>query len=121
MVGAAGFTTTIHEMDVRPGGIWKQTMHGPDGTDYPSQSVFIEVVKPERIVYSMVGGKKVTLATNLRRRGLSMRKATRPSSLYECSSHRPITRTCRQDVWCHRRWKSRRLTGLGSMAKSSAG
>ena len=56
--GPRGFTTTIHEMDVRPGGVWKHTMHGPDGTDYPSQSVFIEVVKPERIVYSIVGGKK---------------------------------------------------------------
>ena len=33
-------------------------MHGPDGVDYPAQSVFIEVVKRERIVYSMVGGKK---------------------------------------------------------------
>lgn len=56
--GPRGFTTTIHEMDVRPGGVWKQTMHGPDGTDYPNRSVFIEVVKPERIVYSMAGGKK---------------------------------------------------------------
>jgi uncharacterized protein YndB with AHSA1/START domain len=56
--GPRGFTTTIHEMDVRPGGVWKQTMHGPDGTDYPNRSVFIDVVKPERIVYSMAGGKK---------------------------------------------------------------
>jgi uncharacterized protein YndB with AHSA1/START domain len=56
--GPRGFTTTIHEMDVRPGGVWKQTMHGPDGTDYPNQSVFVEVVKPERIVYSMMGGRK---------------------------------------------------------------
>lgn len=56
--GPRGFTTTIHEMDVRPGGVWKQTMHGPDGTDYPSQCAFIEVVKPARILYSMVGGKR---------------------------------------------------------------
>jgi uncharacterized protein YndB with AHSA1/START domain len=56
--GPRGFTTTIHEMDVRPGGVWRQTMHGPDGTDYPNKSVFIEVVKPERIVYSMSGGRK---------------------------------------------------------------
>jgi len=56
--GPSGFTTTIHEMDVRPGGVWKHTMHGPDGTDYPNRIVFIEVVKPERIVYSMTGGKK---------------------------------------------------------------
>lgn len=56
--GPRGFTTTIHEMDLRPGGVWKHTMHGPDGTDYPTQGVFVDVVKPERIVYSMAGGKK---------------------------------------------------------------
>jgi len=32
--GPRGFTSTIREMDVRPGGVWKSTMHGPDGTDY---------------------------------------------------------------------------------------
>jgi uncharacterized protein YndB with AHSA1/START domain len=26
-------------------------MHGPDGTDYANESVFDEVVKPERIVF----------------------------------------------------------------------
>jgi uncharacterized protein YndB with AHSA1/START domain len=56
--GPKGFTTTIHEMDVRPGGIWRQTMHGPDGTDYPNECVFIEVLKPERIAYTLSGGKK---------------------------------------------------------------
>jgi uncharacterized protein YndB with AHSA1/START domain len=56
--GPIGLTTTIHEMDVRPGGVWRHTMHGPDGTDYPNESVFIEVVKPERIVFSHGGGKK---------------------------------------------------------------
>lgn len=33
-------------------------MHGPDGTDYPNQSVFTEVVKPERICFSHVGSKE---------------------------------------------------------------
>ena len=56
--GPKGFTTTTYEMDVRPGGLWRLTMHGPDGTDYPNEVRFIEVVKPERIIYSMVGGKK---------------------------------------------------------------
>jgi uncharacterized protein YndB with AHSA1/START domain len=56
--GPRGFTTTIHEMDVRRGGKWSHTMHGPDGTDYPNKSVFTEVVKPERIVYGHGGGKK---------------------------------------------------------------
>ena len=45
--GPRGFTTTIHEMDVRPGGVWHQTMHGPDGADYPNKSIFVEVVKPK--------------------------------------------------------------------------
>ncbi len=56
--GPKGFTTSIEKMDVRPGGVWKHVMHGPDGTDYPNKSVFTEVVKPERIVYSHGGGKK---------------------------------------------------------------
>jgi uncharacterized protein YndB with AHSA1/START domain len=55
--GPRGFTTTIEEMDVRPGGIWKHVMHGPDGTNYPNKSIFKEVVKPERIVYQH-GGKR---------------------------------------------------------------
>ncbi len=56
--GPRGFTTTIEEMDVRPGGVWKHVMHGPDGTNYPNKSVFKEVVKPERIVYSHGGGRE---------------------------------------------------------------
>ena len=56
--GPRGFTTTIHDMDLRPGGIWRQTMHGPDGTNYPSKHVFIEVVKHERISYTLTGGKE---------------------------------------------------------------
>src|SRR5262249_1928390 len=51
-------TTTIHEMDVRPGGAWNLTLHGPDGTDYPNRSVFVEVVRPERVVYSHGGAGK---------------------------------------------------------------
>ena len=49
--GPSGFTSTIHELDLRPGGALRLTMHGPDGADYPSESVFLEVVKPERIVF----------------------------------------------------------------------
>jgi uncharacterized protein YndB with AHSA1/START domain len=56
--GPRGFTTTIHEMDVRPGGAWRHTMHGPDGANYPGKSVFSEVVKPERIVLTHSGGKE---------------------------------------------------------------
>jgi uncharacterized protein YndB with AHSA1/START domain len=49
--GPKGFTNTIYEMDVRPGGVWRYMMHGPDGVDYPNKIVFIEVVPPQRLVY----------------------------------------------------------------------
>ena len=49
--GPNGFTTTIHEMHVRIGGMWRFIMHGPDGTDYPNRIVYREIVKPERLVY----------------------------------------------------------------------
>jgi len=49
--GPEGFSTTIHEMDVRPGGVWRLTMHGPDGRDYKNKMVFLEVARPERLVY----------------------------------------------------------------------
>jgi uncharacterized protein YndB with AHSA1/START domain len=50
--GPEGFRTTTHETDVRPGGVWRFTMHGPDGVDYPNRVVFREVVEPERLVYT---------------------------------------------------------------------
>ncbi len=55
--GPNGFETTIDEMDVRPGGVWKHTFTGPDGSKYPNKSVFTEVVKYEKISYSHGGGK----------------------------------------------------------------
>jgi uncharacterized protein YndB with AHSA1/START domain len=49
--GPTGFTNTFHEMDVKPGGVWRFIMHGPDGKDYPNRIVFKKVVKPERLEY----------------------------------------------------------------------
>jgi len=49
--GPNGFTNTIHKMDVRVGGVFEFTMHGPDGVDWPNKIIFREVVRPERLVY----------------------------------------------------------------------
>ena len=49
--GPKGFTNTFSEFDLRPGGAWRFVMHGPDGVDYQNASDFVEVVKPERIVF----------------------------------------------------------------------
>lgn len=39
-------------MDVRPGGMWRYIMHGPDGVDYPNRVVYHEVIAPARLVYT---------------------------------------------------------------------
>lgn len=49
--GPNGFTTTTTRMDVRPGGAWEFTMHGPDGRDWPNKITYREVEKPKRLVY----------------------------------------------------------------------
>jgi uncharacterized protein YndB with AHSA1/START domain len=54
--GPRGFRNTIHEMDVRPGGHWRFIMHGPDGQDYQNHNVYVEIVRPERIVFDHVSG-----------------------------------------------------------------
>lgn len=49
--GPDGFTSTIHEMDLREGGEWRLTLHGPDGTNYPNRSVFKEILPLQKIVF----------------------------------------------------------------------
>jgi len=49
--GPNGFTTTTLSFDMRPGGVWRFVMHGPDGRDYQNRITYEEVVPPARIVY----------------------------------------------------------------------
>jgi uncharacterized protein YndB with AHSA1/START domain len=49
--GPDGFVTTTQSMDVRPGGQWRFTMRGPDGTEWPNVVTYEQVVVPERLVY----------------------------------------------------------------------
>jgi uncharacterized protein YndB with AHSA1/START domain len=56
--GPRGFTTTTHSMDMRSGGRWRYTMHGPDGTDYSNEVRYEEVEIPSRIIYSLTGGRE---------------------------------------------------------------
>jgi uncharacterized protein YndB with AHSA1/START domain len=57
--GPNGFTITIRSIDVRPGGVWRFVMHGPDGTDYENRITYDEIVRPERLVYRHGGGDDV--------------------------------------------------------------
>jgi uncharacterized protein YndB with AHSA1/START domain len=49
--GPRGFTLTTHAKDLRPGGYWNYTMHGPDGTDYPNRTTYYEVEPCAKLVY----------------------------------------------------------------------
>lgn len=53
--GPRGFTITHHSKDLRPGGIWHYTMHGPDGVDYANKTVYHEVEPYSLLVYDHGG------------------------------------------------------------------
>ncbi len=47
--GPEGFTNTIHEFDLRAGGNWILTMHGPEKGNYENSSVF-KTVLPNKLI-----------------------------------------------------------------------
>ena len=49
--GPRGFSLTTHSKDLRPGGSWNYTMHGPDGVDYPNKTHYFEVEPLSKLVY----------------------------------------------------------------------
>ncbi len=53
--GPRGFTLTTHSKDLRPGGTWRYTMHGPDGVDFPNRTEYFEVEPLKRLVYDHGG------------------------------------------------------------------
>jgi uncharacterized protein YndB with AHSA1/START domain len=48
--GPNGFTSIFQVFEFRPGGAWRFVLHGPDGTDYPNENRFTDIVAPERVV-----------------------------------------------------------------------
>ncbi|KYG62387.1 hypothetical protein AZI86_16255 [Bdellovibrio bacteriovorus] len=53
--GPRGFTITTHSKDLKPGGHWAYTMHGPDGTNWENKTIYHEVEKYSRLVYDHGG------------------------------------------------------------------
>lgn len=49
--GPNGFSTETDKMDVRPGGEWRFTMFGADGSEYRNRIVYTEVEPPVRLRY----------------------------------------------------------------------
>jgi uncharacterized protein YndB with AHSA1/START domain len=50
--GPAGFTNTFHEYDLRPGGHWRFTMHGPEKGNYQNHCVFLKIEEPNLIAWN---------------------------------------------------------------------
>jgi len=49
--GPKGFTNRVEKLDFRTGGSWLHVMIGPDGREYPTDNVILEVREPELIAY----------------------------------------------------------------------
>lgn len=52
--GPKGFTNTFHAHDLRPGGLWDFTMHGPDGKNYHNVSMYRAIEAPARLIFDHV-------------------------------------------------------------------
>jgi uncharacterized protein YndB with AHSA1/START domain len=52
--GPKGTTTTVVEMDNRPGGRWRYTSHAPDRDDVSFFGEYLEIVPPERFKWTFL-------------------------------------------------------------------
>jgi len=50
--GPRRHTTTVDEMEVRPGGRWRYVLHDPDGNENSFRGVYHDLTAPERMIYT---------------------------------------------------------------------
>ena len=62
--GPAGFTNTFTVCELRKGGRWVFTMHGPDGVNYPNESL-LEEFSPAKVVVRHVSKPNYRLTITL--------------------------------------------------------
>jgi uncharacterized protein YndB with AHSA1/START domain len=53
--GGQDFSNRVISMDVRPGGLWRHVMITPDGSELELEFVYVEVVKPSKLVWENLG------------------------------------------------------------------
>ena len=58
--------------------MWRFVMHGPDGRDYQNKIAYLEVARPERLVYRHGGDEDLDAGQRFRPRSPSSPKARRP-------------------------------------------
>jgi uncharacterized protein YndB with AHSA1/START domain len=75
LLGPAGWTMPICEIDLRPGGAFRYVWNHPDKGDMGMRGTFREIVRPERIVHTELfdmdwtGGETVATTTLRERAG----------------------------------------------------
>jgi uncharacterized protein YndB with AHSA1/START domain len=52
--GPDGFHNTFEVFDFKPGGVWRFTMHGPNGSSFPNEAIFAEIEAARKIVIKHV-------------------------------------------------------------------
>jgi len=67
--GPNGFTNTFEQFEFQPGGRWVFVMHGPNGTNYPNESVFRQIEPDRKIVIEHVVNPWFLLTVRLTARG----------------------------------------------------
>ena len=63
--GPAGFTNTFNVCEFKNEGQWSYVMHGPDGRNYPNESVFVEIVPLSEIIIEHISQPKYRLTIGL--------------------------------------------------------
>jgi uncharacterized protein YndB with AHSA1/START domain len=85
--GPRGFSNTFRVFEMKPGGMWSYTMHGPDGKEFSNESRFVEIVVPERIVLDHLSAPRFRLTALFEELGdrtkLTFRQLFETSSVYE--------------------------------------
>jgi uncharacterized protein YndB with AHSA1/START domain len=67
--GPKDFTNTFEQFEFKPGGRWVFVMHGPNGANYPNESVLLEIQPDTRIVIEHVVKPWYKLTVRLTARG----------------------------------------------------
>jgi uncharacterized protein YndB with AHSA1/START domain len=62
--GPDGFSSTFDVFEFKPQGRWTFTMHGPDGTHYANENVFLET-SPSKVVIRHISHPHFTLTVTL--------------------------------------------------------
>ena len=84
--GPHGWTLSVCEIDLRPGGRWRYILQGPDAREMGMSGVYREIARPERIVstesFDDYPGESVNTVTLVEKEGRRRSRTT--------SSMRPV-------------------------------